>query len=81
MTRPPCNVDGVDCPRRYVGCRAGCDEWHKWLAIHAEEKERVRRGKAYYNDVEGCLAEQNKRAKKNRHRMYVKQQVSRQKNG
>ena len=73
MTRPPCydEATNTDCHRRYVGCKAGCEEWHRWLAIHAEEKERVRRGKAYYNDVEGCLAEQNKRLVQDRQRRYT----------
>ena len=40
-TKPPCMLsNGTDCPKRYIGCRAECDEWHKWLIIHAKEKER-----------------------------------------
>lgn len=42
MTKPPCYnpKTKTDCPRRYVGCRAECTEWHEWLVIHAEEKEK-----------------------------------------
>lgn len=42
MTRSPCYNPETkgDCPRRYVGCRASCEEWHEWLVIHAEEKEQ-----------------------------------------
>ena len=39
MTKPPCKVDGVECNKRYVGCRAECEVWHEWLAVHSEEKE------------------------------------------
>jgi hypothetical protein len=39
MTKPPCKVDGVNCPKRYVGCHTDCETWHEWLAVHAEEKE------------------------------------------
>ena len=41
MKKPPCKTpDGIDCPRRYIGCRAECEEYHKWLAIHDAEKEK-----------------------------------------
>ena len=44
MTRPPCfdEQTNTDCPRRYIGCSADCKEWHEWLIIHAEEKEKFR---------------------------------------
>ena len=61
MTKPPCYNGGDDCPRRYVGCRAGCKEWHDWLALHAEEKERIRSNKARELDADGFLVESGKR--------------------
>lgn len=44
MTHPPCfdEQTNTDCPRRYIGCSADCKEWHEWLIIHAEEKEKFR---------------------------------------
>ena len=42
MTKPPCKVDGIDCPRRYNGCRAECEEYHKWLAKHEVERQNER---------------------------------------
>lgn len=44
MTRPPCKRDGVECPKRYVGCRAECEQYHKWLARHEVERQNE------YND-------------------------------
>lgn len=70
MTKPPCKPDGIDCPRRYIGCRAECDEYHKWLAIHAEEKEKLRQSKL--NPADYFLIEQKVRVKKARHRDYMR---------
>lgn len=43
MTNSPCfdTESRTDCPRRYVGCKASCEKWHEWLAVHAEEKQRI----------------------------------------
>lgn len=46
MKRPPCKTpDGVDCPKRYIGCQSECETYHDWLAVHAAEKEKMRRKK------------------------------------
>jgi len=39
MKNPPCKVDGVECNKRYVGCHADCEAWHKWLIVHEAEKQ------------------------------------------
>lgn len=39
MKKPPCKVNGVDCPRRYIGCQSECETYHEWLTVHAAEKE------------------------------------------
>jgi hypothetical protein len=39
MTKPPCKVDGVNCPKRYIGCHADCEAYHKWMDVHAKEKQ------------------------------------------
>ena len=70
MTLPPCKPDGIECPRRYIGCRAECEEYHKWLAIHDEEKEKQRRNK--FNSADDFLIEQQARVKKARHRDYMR---------
>ena len=70
MTKPPCKPDGIDCPRRYIGCRAECEEYHKWLAIHAEENEKLRQSKL--NQADDFLIEQKARVKKARHRDYMR---------
>lgn len=70
MTRPPCKPDGMDCPRRYIGCRAECEEYHKWLSVHDEEKEKLRRNKS--NPADDFLIEQQARVKKARHRDYMR---------
>ena len=62
MTKPPCMLpDGTDCPKRYIGCKASCSEWHRWLIIHAEEREKIRRNKKKYNDCNGFEVERPKR--------------------
>lgn len=62
MTKPPCMLsDGTDCPRRYIGCKASCRDWHEWLIIHAEEKEKIRRNKKKYNDCNTFEVDRPKR--------------------
>ena len=70
MTLPPCKPNGIDCPRRYIGCRAECEEYHKWLAKHDEENEKLRRNK--FNPADDFLIEQQARVKKARHREYMR---------
>lgn len=73
MTKPPC-IDDVtkgDCPRRYVGCRAECEKWHEWLAIHAQEKEEQDAKRQKHRDVEGFLAQQGKRTRTDNQRKYL----------
>ena len=70
MTLPPCKHNGIECPRRYIGCRAECEEYHKWLAIHDTEKEKQRRNKL--NPADDFLIEQQARVKKARHRDYMR---------
>ncbi len=69
MTRPPCydHISNRDCPRRYVGCRAECEKWHEWLAIHAEEVEAARKRKQQFDDVESFLTGQGERIRKINH--------------
>lgn len=62
MTKPPCMLpDGTDCPRRYIGCKASCRDWHEWLIIHAEEKETIKRNKKKYTDCNTFEADRAKR--------------------
>jgi len=42
MTKPPCKVDGVECDKRYVGCRAVCEQYHEWLIQHEAELQNKR---------------------------------------
>lgn len=64
MTKPPCKVDGIECPRRYIGCRAECEEYHKWVATHAREKARERMDKQ--NEADTFLIERKTRKKQER---------------
>ena len=63
MTRPPCKVDGIDCPRRYVGCKSNCSEWHNWLIIHTEEKTTIAKKKYEESVVDGFVADQGRRVR------------------
>ena len=65
MTLPPCKHNGIECPRRYIGCRAKCKEWHDWLVIHAEEKQRQKQDR---NPADNFLIEQQMRIKAARNR-------------
>lgn len=39
--KPPCKKDGVDCPKRELGCRAACSEWKAFREkIDAANAER-----------------------------------------
>ena len=69
MKKPPCKTpDGMDCPRRYIGCQAECDAYHEWLAKHEAEKELIRKNREKEWAVDGFLALQNKRAYQARQR-------------
>lgn len=65
-TRPPCfdEKSDTDCPKRYVGCKSWCEDWHKWIAIHEAEKAEIRRKKYEENEVKAFLDGQWLRAQK-----------------
>lgn len=72
-TKPPCYNNGSDCPRRYIGCRAGCEDWHKWLAIHESEKEQERRYRDRGREADLFLSKQGERVNKAYHREYMRE--------
>jgi putative transposon-encoded protein len=72
VKKPPCKVDGIDCPRRYIGCRAECEEYHNWLAKHDEEKAQIKAARDKYIMAEEVLIKQTERVKKARHRDYMR---------
>ena len=49
-TKPPCfNAETrTDCPRRYVGCKADCQEWHSYIIAREEERARIQKAKGEY---------------------------------
>ena len=65
ITRPPCFDDktNTDCPRRYIGCKAECEEWHKWLIVHTEEKAAFQKDLNKGFDADTFLVDQGKRAR------------------
>lgn len=65
MTLPPCKPDGIDCPRRYIGCRAECEAWHEWLCVHEKEVEARRHEKDRLYDADAFLVNQGKRTRRN----------------
>lgn len=70
MTKPPCKINGIECPRRYIGCRAECEDYHKWLVKHEAEKER--RKLDVGNQADDFLIMQKERVKRARHRDYMR---------
>ena len=77
MTKPPCYKGGKDCPRRCVGCRAGCEEWHGWRAVHEQEKEQIRKNRSAERDVE--IFEIEKPAREKRHNCMMRNRERRKK--
>jgi hypothetical protein len=43
---PPCKKDGVDCPKRQVGCRSTCKEYVRWEADHQATHQAILAEKA-----------------------------------
>lgn len=48
MTKPPCYVEGGNCPDRHTACHTDCQRYKDWLVIHEREKEQ--RHEIYRND-------------------------------
>lgn len=71
--QPPCKVNGVECDRRYVGCRADCDKWNEYLVAHEAEKEQIRRNRDKYMAAEDFLITQSLRVRQARHRDYMRE--------
>lgn len=65
-TIPPCfnEKTRTDCPRRYIGCKATCEEWHNWLIIHEREKQETRQRIAQEREVNGFLMDQPQRIRR-----------------
>ena len=61
LTKAPCYKDGHDCEKRCVGCRETCDDWQKWLVIHAHETDERRQKILADRDVNGFAMGQSKR--------------------
>lgn len=62
MKKPPCKINGIDCPDRYIGCKAECEKWHDWLSIHEAEKEAQK--KHMHNPADDFLIRQQLKLKK-----------------
>lgn len=72
MNLPPCKPDGIECPRRYNGCRAECEEYHKWLVAHDEKRAQIKAARDKYMMAEEVMIKQTERVKKARHREYMR---------
>lgn len=74
LTHPPCfdEQTNTDCPRRYIGCCADCKEWHEWLIIHAEEKEKFRNDLNKNGEAYKFMEDHNKRLRVDRARRSAK---------
>lgn len=64
-TKPPCKVNGIDCSERYVGCRAECDRYHEWMAVHEREmaarRQSLKRDDADARHIERAIKSRKKR--------------------
>lgn len=61
MKKPPCKKDGIECPRRYFGCRSECPEYSDYLKIKSEEKAKILSNKHADLDVISFTIDSNKR--------------------
>lgn len=41
MRKPPCKINGIDCPKRHPGCHSGCPDYAEFDA--EKQKERAQR--------------------------------------
>ena len=73
MILPPCKLNGIECERRYIGCRANCEAYHEWLAKHNAEKEQMAKAKSNELDVDRFLVTQGERKRKARNREYMRE--------
>lgn len=67
MTKPPCKVNGVECQKRYIGCRAECEQYHEWLAKHEAERQNeynYKHNEATAMIVKTCLKYKERRRRR-----------------
>ena len=73
MIKPPCKVDGVDCPNRKVGCQGDCE---KYLAFRAErdayleERRQSSTGALYAADTAYAHRKSYKHPSKSQRRLF-----------
>ena len=60
-TLPPCKSSGTDCPERRIGCRADCQRWQEWVAVHEREMTARREEYVRDRDVDTFLVDGSKR--------------------
>ena len=60
-TPNPCFKDGVDCEKRQVGCKAGCEQWKEWMAIHEAEKKQDFKAKGKTIDADTFMVDRKRR--------------------
>ena len=71
-TIPPCydRETKTDCQKRYVGCKSECEKWHKWLIVHAEEKQRERDRKQADHEVSAVVSTHSQRTRSAKRALY-----------
>lgn len=72
-TPPPCKHDGIDCPKRRLGCREGCKDWNDWQQVHAKESAQILSQKRHIRDADVFLEQQQKRIRQARQRRYMQE--------
>lgn len=58
MTKPPCKDNGVECQKRYIGCRSECEAYHEWLAKHEAERQneyKYKHDEAKTRTIDSCI--------------------------
>ena len=55
--KPPCKKDGVDCPRREVGCQGKCEEYKEFTKARQELSKRCYEYVAQQRQADGVLIE------------------------
>ena len=69
-TRPPCWKDGKDCERRYIACQSSCEDFQRWMAIHAAEKKRENDNKKAEHELLAVVATHGERSRRTKRAIY-----------
>ena len=72
ISKPPCKVGDMDCPKRKVGCRSKCKAWAKWTDEHNREREIISKKRHDEHMADDTLCKQGERVRRDNRRKIEK---------